>query len=145
MKTIVSVNQLSMYRTVLTWYLERRREGDCLSPNTNVNISVEKSIAFRTQEQSQSNSRAVVAGGSRCPEQNNMILLKCCCSRPKVVGRSIRSSPARTKADAMSGCGSGLVQWRHTPRFRWSSGMHVRMSTSFLLLCGRASQQLPGP
>ena len=32
MKTIVSVNQLSMYRAVLTWYLERRREGNCVSP-----------------------------------------------------------------------------------------------------------------
>ena len=36
-----SVNQLSMYRAVLFWYLGRRSEGDNVSPNTNLNISQE--------------------------------------------------------------------------------------------------------
>ena len=34
MKTIVSVNQLSISRAVLTWYLERRSEGDNFSSST---------------------------------------------------------------------------------------------------------------
>ena len=41
MKTIVSVNQLSIYKAVLTWYLERRSEGYDVSPNTNLDISRE--------------------------------------------------------------------------------------------------------
>ena len=41
MKTIVSVNQLSIYRAVLTGYLARRREGKNVSPNINLSISQE--------------------------------------------------------------------------------------------------------
>ena len=41
MKTIVSINQLCICRAVLTWYLERRREVDNVSPNTNLNVSKE--------------------------------------------------------------------------------------------------------
>ena len=41
MKTIVSVSQLSIYRAVLMWYLEKRSEGDNICPNTDFNISQE--------------------------------------------------------------------------------------------------------
>ena len=41
MKTIASVNQLSNYRAVLTWYLERESEEDNVSPNTDLNLSRE--------------------------------------------------------------------------------------------------------
>ena len=42
MKTIASVNQLSIYRAVLTWYLENRRGGGNVSPSTNLKISSKK-------------------------------------------------------------------------------------------------------
>ena len=38
MKTIVSVNQLSIYRAALTWYLGTRSEGDNVLPNNDLNI-----------------------------------------------------------------------------------------------------------
>ena len=43
-KTIVSVNQLSTYRAVLTWYLEKRSEGNNVSPNADLHISLRKKL-----------------------------------------------------------------------------------------------------
>ena len=46
------VNQLSIYREVLAWYLERRRDGASVSPNTDLNISQGLvTTTFRTQKQ----------------------------------------------------------------------------------------------
>ena len=39
LKTIVSVNQLSIYRAAFIWYLGQRREGDNVAPNTNLHIA----------------------------------------------------------------------------------------------------------
>ena len=39
MQSIVSLNQLSIYRAVSTWYLERHSEGEQVFPNTNLNMS----------------------------------------------------------------------------------------------------------
>ena len=41
MKTIVSLSELSIYRATLIWYLEKRSEGDNISPTTDFNISQE--------------------------------------------------------------------------------------------------------
>ena len=49
-KTIVSVNQLSSYRAVLTWCLERRNEGYNVSANTNLNISQEQVTTLAQHE-----------------------------------------------------------------------------------------------
>ena len=50
MTTVVSVNQLSMYRAVLVCYFGRRGESGNVSPETNLNISDDKVTNFTRHE-----------------------------------------------------------------------------------------------
>ena len=49
---LVSVNQFSIYRAVLIWYVEKRSEWDNISPNTDLNISQESVTKITRHETS---------------------------------------------------------------------------------------------
>ena len=93
MKTIVSVSQLSMYRTVLTRYLERRCEGDNASPNTNLNISQEPVTKLTRHETSdyfnvasRDRSRSVNKNGSVEFKSQGQVSREAGFSKPVKVG-----------------------------------------------------------
>ena len=92
MKTIVSVNQISIYKAGLTWYSEKRCEGDNMCPNTDLDI-LQKLVTKLTRHETSDLYCLAPRNGQHSMHKNNSVEFK---SRGQVSRRTGFSKSVKT-------------------------------------------------